>query len=139
MLDTRKLVNSENPSEVNLELVYSIRGIGTDRSEFVINAQPIYEDDVKGYVLGTGNEEDKDVEIYIRDLFRVELWMENDTIYDDMGIYANESIVVLTGVNCRCFHWWKLDKGSSSIGHVQLSSGYHVICQVRKHACSKSV
>ncbi len=130
------MLNNNRKEEVNrpeLNLVYAIRGSGLqspDGFELILNAQLIPDNDI-GSFTAIENEEENDVEFWIRDLFRVDLWMGNGSYMgSDMMIYANENIVILTAVLSRCFQFWRIEK--PVIHKVMLPLGYQVIFQVKR-------
>ncbi|XP_021943653.2 uncharacterized protein LOC110842245 [Folsomia candida] len=129
VFDTGKLSKTINEDDQpKLESVYAIRATGSespDGFEFVLNAQTITEDDD---YLTSFEDDDNDLELWIRELFRIDLWMGNDVEGSNMMIHANENIVVLTGILCKSLFLWKIGKGDF-VRHILLPAGSQVVYQ----------
>lgn len=114
-------------------LVYAVKATGDYNSqEGVMNLHGECVLDYADEVDSTNYEqEDDDPVAWIRDLFRTAFWMGFDASKTDLLIYANSTILVLTGILSRHFLWWNVEDIVPVINQVTLPTGFCVIDQVR--------
>jgi hypothetical protein len=62
------------------------------------------------HIVNPENEVEDDIELWIRSLFRPELWLGDDLFGSktEMLLLTNESQVFLTGILCKSFVTWNI-------------------------------